>query len=354
MDAQKKATNIVVSGAQPTGTLHVGNYFGSFANWLKLQNDPSLRCFFFIADYHSLTIEYDPAQKRQQIIDLATDLLAMGLDPKKCVLFLQSDVMEHTELGWIFNTVTPMSFLERMTQFKDKSADNAQNVNVGLFDYPVLQAADILLYKADRVPVGRDQVQHVELTRDIARFFNNRFGDAFPEPKPLLTEVPKVRSLTDPLKKMSKSHGERTYIALTDGPDEILAKVKRAMTETTGTLTIDEKALEERLASHVPGSSEEEVLRGHAGVWNLMTLLRSCGRADVAERFLASQPMKYSDLKASVAEAVAAHFADFRARRAELAKDPAAVEAVLAHGAEQARAIARATMEDVRKRIGIR
>ncbi len=353
MESQKKSTNVVVSGAQPTGSLHIGNYFGSFANWLKLQNDPSLKCYFFIADYHSITIDYDPTEKRRQVYDLAVDMLAMGLDPNKCVLFRQSDVMEHTELAWIFNTVTPMAFLERMTQFKDKS-EGSENVNVGLFDYPVLQAADILLYKGDRVPVGRDQVQHVELTRDIARFFNNKFGDYFPESKPLLTEVPKVRSLTDPLKKMSKSHGEKTYIAMTDAPDIILAKVKRAVTEATGTLSMNEKTLEERIALHVSGSSEEEELRGNAGVWNLMTILRSCGRSDVAEKFLAAQPMRYSELKEAVAEAIADHFAGFRTRRAEIAADKENVEAILQRGAEAAREVAKKTMEEVRVKIGIR
>mgnify|MGYP001575707263 CR=1 FL=1 len=221
--ANRAPKPIVVSGIQPSGKLHVGNYVGAVSNWLRLQ-DEGYRCFFFLADYHSITGDYYPEEKRRQTMDLALDLLALGIDPKKCTLFVQSHVPEHTELCWVFNTVTPVSFLERMTQFKDKSADQDKNVNMGLFDYPVLQAADILAYKGELVPVGRDQVQHVELTSDIARFFNNKFGDFFPETKPLLTDVPKLRSLTDPLKKMSKSLGEKSYVALTDGPEAIQEK----------------------------------------------------------------------------------------------------------------------------------
>ncbi|MBI4457996.1 tryptophan--tRNA ligase, partial [Candidatus Uhrbacteria bacterium] len=164
----KKSGHIIVSGIQPSGASHVGTYAGVYRNWLRLQADKTAKRFFMIADYHSITEDYDPAAKRQQILDLATDFLALGLDPKKSTIFAQSDVPEHTELCWIFNTVTPVSFLERMTQFKDKSSRQAANVNMGLFDYPVLQAADILIYMCDRVPVGRDQIQHLELTRDIA------------------------------------------------------------------------------------------------------------------------------------------------------------------------------------------
>jgi len=240
-----------------------------------------------------------------------------------------------------------------MTQYKDKSARQQENVNMGLFDYPVLQAADILMYKGDRVPVGRDQVQHVELTRDVARFFNNKFGRTFPEAEPLLTETPKLKSLTDPLKKMSKSLGERSYIALTDEPEVILAKIKSAVTESTGILTLTEEELEHRLQLHDEAHQDEEALRGQAGVWNLLTLLRLCGDKKEADRILAAQPIKYSELKQLVAKRVADRFADFRRKRKALAAKPEQVWAILADGAKKARSVAKKTMKEVRKTIGL-
>jgi tryptophanyl-tRNA synthetase len=349
-----KKHHVVVSGIQPSGSLHVGNYVGAVQNWLKLQDDARYKCHFFIADYHSITGDYDPDEKREQVLNLAMDLLALGIDPKRSVFFVQSHVPEHTELAWIFNTVTPVSFLERMTQFKDKSANQNKNINMGLFDYPVLQAADILMYMGEMVPVGVDQVQHVELTRDIARFFNNKFGDVFPETKPLLTDMPKLRSLTDPLKKMSKSLGEKSYIALTDEPEEIYDKLKRAVTETTGIMTMTEEELANAMRANDETQGGDETLRGVAGVWNLFALLKAFGYAEEADRILAAQPMKYGELKKLVAQRVAEYFTFFRAERKKIARDPEKVRHILAAGAEEARATAQRTMADVRKIIGIR
>ncbi len=351
--AAKDSRKIVVSGIQPTGKLHIGNYLGAIKNWLELQNNPNYRCFFFIADWHSMTVEYDPAEKRQQIINLTTDLLALGLDPKKCTLFVQSDVIEHAELAWMFNTVTPMSFLERMTQFKDKSRDHKENINVGLFDYPVLQAADILIYRGDLVPVGTDQVQHVELTRDVAGFFNNRFKGNFPSTKPLLTEIPKVRSLAEPTKKMSKSHGDKSCLYLTDSFEEMYEKTKRVPTEATGILSMDERAVEEAIAG-LQDKEPDEKLKGMAGVWNLLQLVRQFGSEDEMDRLIAAQPLKYGELKRLAATRVAEHFAIFRGRRAELSKNPKKVEAILAKGAKTARAEAQKTMKEVRKLVGLK
>ncbi|HTK04293.1 MAG TPA: tryptophan--tRNA ligase [Candidatus Eisenbacteria bacterium] len=351
MAASKKP--VVVSGIQPSGKLHVGNYVGAVRNWLRLQEE-GYRCFFFIADYHSISGDYLPEEKRRQTMDLALDILALGIDPKKCTLFAQSHVPEHTELCWVFNTVTPVAFLERMTQYKDKSAQQATNVNMGIFDYPVLQAADILAYKAEFVPVGRDQVQHVELTRDIGRFFNNKFGQTFPETKPLLTDTPKLRSLTEPLKKMSKSLGEKSYVALTDEPDAITEKLKRAVTETTGILSMTEEELEHAMTLHSGSHDQDEKLRGMAGVWNLLTMLRIFGRPEEADRIMAAQPIKYGDLKKLVAQRIAEHFVMFRAERRKLAADPDKVNAILADGAKKARVVAKKTMEEVRRKIGIR
>jgi tryptophanyl-tRNA synthetase len=254
----------------------------------------------------------------------------------------------------VFNTVTPVSFLERMTQFKDKAAHQMQNVNMGLFDYPVLQAADILMYMGDRVPVGIDQVQHVELTRDIGRFFNNKFGAFFPEVKALLTDTPKLRSITDPLKKMSKSLGDKSLIALSDGPDEIRAKLKRAVTETTGVLSLSEEQLEHKMKVHDEAHADDAGLRGMAGVWNLIAMLRIFGEPGEADRVLAAQPIKYAQLKELVAERIAERFAPFRERKKELEKDPAEVDRLLEDGARRASEVARRTMEEVRRRIGVR
>lgn len=349
--APKKPLTIV-TGIQPSGRSHIGNYAGAYRNMIALQKQAARR-FYFIADYHSLSEDYDPAEKRQQILDLAIDLLAIGVDPKMTTLFVQSDVPEHTELCWIFNTITPVSFLERMTQYKDKAARQAKNVNAALLVYPVLQAADILIYQADRIPVGHDQIQHLELTRDVARFFNNRFGHTFGEPKPLLTETPKIKSLSDPLKKMSKSHGDKSCLYLHDDPDTLYGKLKSAVTESTGILKYSEEELEHRLSLHADAHRDEAELRGQAGVWNLLTILKLVGSEKEAKRIMAGQPIKYGELKKVVAERVADHFADFRNRRAQLAKEPARVKRILADGAKKARREAAKTLKETRRKIGI-
>ncbi len=323
----------ILSGIQPTGPLHVGNYLGSLRNFVRLQNEYPGRCFFMIADFHSITENYDPAEKQTQILELAAEFLAAGLDPKKCTIYVQSHVPEVTELAWIFNTVTPISFLERMTQFKDKSARQKENINVGLFDYPVLQAADILLPKANAVPVGMDQVQHVELTRDIARFFNRKFGDTFAEPKPLLTEIPKVMSLLDPTKKMSKSLAG-SFISLMDEPDEIMKKVKRAVTDT---------AADSKTKS--------------PGVANLFALLEQFAAKDVCDRFEkehAAGTIRYSELKEVLAQSMATYFAAFRKKRAELLAKPTEIKKILAAGAKNMQQVAEKTMNEVRKKVGLR
>lgn len=328
---------LIVSGVQPTGPMHIGNWAGSLRNWIDLQEKHPERCLFFIADYHSMTIEYDPKEKQAQILDLAATLLALGLDSKKSTLFVQSDVPEHTELCWILNTVTPIAEMERMTQYKDKAAHHAKNINMGLLDYPVLQAADIMLYGGTAVPVGQDQVQHVETTRVIARNFNKRFGAVFPEPKALLTETPKVMSLTEPTKKMSKSHGEKSLIALDDEPETILKKMKAVPTEPTGIVT--DAALK---------------TDAFAGVKLLLDLIELCEGKAARKAALAESPVKYGDLKKRAADAVAARFADYRAKKKELLKNPDRIRMVLASGGAKARAHAKQTMEAVLKATGLR
>jgi len=327
---------IIYSAIQPTGQLHLGNYFGALRNFVALQSE--YECYFAIADLHSLTADFNPKEKQNQIMSLAMDYLAIGLDPKKCVLFVQSHVPEVTELAWFFNCITPVKELERMTQFKDKALVQKKNVNMGLFDYPVLQAADILMFKANAVPVGVDQVQHVELSRDTAKRFNSAFGEIFPEPQPLLTESPKIMSLTEPLKKMSKSGGEKSYIALTDGADVVRAKIAKAVTETTG--KIDAKKAEEDA--------------GMRGAFNLLEMLKLLGNKKQYEKFKKEKIISYKELKSAVADEIIEHFELFRRHRKELEKDPAKVKKVLSDGAKVAAKVAEQTMTEVRKKTGIR
>ncbi|MCX6745114.1 MAG: tryptophan--tRNA ligase [Candidatus Parcubacteria bacterium] len=327
-----KTTNqqIILSGIQPTGELHLGNYLGSVKNFVALQDQ--YQCYFFLATYHSITENYDPKEKRRQILDLTASYLAAGLDPKKSVIFNQTDVPECTELAWIFNTLTPVSELERMTQFKDKSAKQAANINMGLFDYPVLQAADILLYHANLIPVGQDQVQHVEITRDISRWFNNKYGQYFVEPKPLLTHIPKVMSLVEPEKKMSKSAGSKHYIALSDEPEVILEKLKGATT----------------------GMGTEDTLP--PGVTNLMTLLAEFGSPQQVEYFngaIKAKTIKYSELKETLAKLISDSFADYRKKKKALLAKPAYLEKVLKDGAKKASKVARKTIAEVKELIGV-
>ncbi|PIZ94393.1 MAG: tryptophan--tRNA ligase [Candidatus Magasanikbacteria bacterium CG_4_10_14_0_2_um_filter_37_12] len=323
---------IIFSGIQPTGNLHIGNYLGAVKNWVELQNNGEYQCYFCIVDYHSLTGDMKAGERHDQIIRTAAELLAAGVDPEKSVFYVQSHVPEHTELAWVFNTVTPISELERMTQFKDKSERQTKNINAGLFTYPVLQAADILLYHANIVPVGVDQFQHVELTRDIARWFNKRYGDYFPEAKALLTEIPKVMSLLEPTKKMSKSLGAGHVIELADELTVIEKKLKKAVTASEG-------------GAKAPG------------VENLLLLLKQFGEEKVYKQFVQAEKdcsIRYGDLKNEVSNAVGNYFVGFRTRRAELLIDHNQIADILARGAKRACEVARSTMEDVRRLVGIR
>jgi len=233
----------ILSGIQPTGELHLGNYLGALKQWIDLQNDHE--CFYMLADLHALTIPQDPKTFRKQVIEKAAEYVAVGLDPKRCTIFAQSDVKEHTELTWIFNTLTPISELERMTQYKDKSKKQQESSNVGLFDYPVLMAADILLYLPEAVPVGHDQIQHVELTRLIARKFNSKYGKIFLEPKPLLVKQgARIMSFKNPKNKMSKSDGPDSYISLFEEPEAIKKKIMSSPTLKKKYSTILKKSLE--------------------------------------------------------------------------------------------------------------
>ncbi|MEK7570427.1 MAG: tryptophan--tRNA ligase [Patescibacteria group bacterium] len=320
----------IISGIQPTGKLHLGNYLGSLKNFVELQNSGKYECFFFIADLHSLTENYDPKQKQADVLEVIATFLALGLDPKKSTLFLQSAIPAHTQLAWIFNTLTPMGELERMTQYKDKASRQKNNVNVGLFTYPLLQAADILIYKPFGVPVGQDQIQHVELARMIARKFNTKYGEVFPEPKEILTPVPKVMSLLEPEKKMSKSLGDQHVLNLTDEPEVLKKKLARAVTATEG------------------GSE-------NPGVENLLTILEQFD-ADKTKAFWqqeADRTIRYSDLKATLTEILDAAFADFRKEHARLLAHPKECEKTLAAGNADAGKVANQTLIEALQKTGL-
>src|SRR3989338_8478612 len=227
----------ILSGIQPTGSIHIGAYLGAISQWKELQTMGE--CIFFIADLHALTVPRDPKTFAQKTLETAAELLASGIDPEKCVIFAQSQVKEHTELAWILNTITPVGELERMTQYKDKSKQFKANINAGLLSYPVLQAADILLYQADSVPVGKDQTQHLELTKTIARKFNQKYGDTFKVPEAITLDIgAKIMSLNDPKKKMSKSMPE-TCLFLFDEPEVIRKKIMTAVTDTGKNIKYD-------------------------------------------------------------------------------------------------------------------
>ncbi len=322
----------IVSGAKPTGEFHIGNYYGATQNWVRLQDD--YECFYFIADYHALTEDWDPETLQRQTLQMILDLLACGIDPERSVIFVQSDLPEHTELGWIFNNLTGFGDLLRMTQFKDKR-DEAEAgegfVSAGLFDYPVLQAADILLYHGQRVPVGEDQLQHVELTRRIARRFNSRFGDYFPEPEPILSEAPRIMSTADPTKKMSKSYGDKHQVGLLEPEDSIREKIKAAVTDVG------------------PRGTEMS-----PGVQNLFTLLKLAAPPAIYARFeedYRKGTLKYEPLKRALFGNLMETLRPIRERRQKLSESDA--KTVRDDGAKRAGKIARETLQRVKQCIGV-
>ena len=328
----------VLSGIQPTAEMHIGNYFGAVRNWVALQH--THECIYCVVDLHAITMPYEPARLRTNTERMVIDLLACGIDPNKAILFIQSLVPEHAELCWILSCLTPFGDLRRMTQFKDKSEvlegqDSTQFVSAALFSYPVLQAADILVYRAQFVPVGKDQEQHLELSRELARRFNNQFGaDFFPEPAPLFTETPKVMSLADPTKKMSKSLGERHYIGLFEEEQSIRGKVKSAVTDS--------------------GETPEGQMS--PGVANLFELLKASGKTDQASELLKDYEigkLQYRVLKETVADAIVELTSTLKARRHEIAADPETVNSQVREMSDKARTLARDTMKEVRRMIGL-
>jgi tryptophanyl-tRNA synthetase len=323
----------IFSGIQPTGSKHLGNYIGAIRQYVEGQDrgDPAIYC---IVDLHALTVPWDPAGLRESVYDTTAILLAAGLDPERCILFRQSDVREHTELTWYLAAVTAHGDLNRMTQFKDKSAKQRELVSAGLFFYPVLMAADVLAYRGQEVPVGHDQLQHVELMREIARRFNERFGEILLVPDARIPEVgARIMDLQEPTSKMSTTGGtDAGTVLVLDDPKAVTKKIKSAVTD-----------------------SGSEVKRGDGkeGIENLIQILavaRGISEDEVEREFEGSG---YGDFKGAVAEAVVDFLAPVRERYEELRPDEAALEDALAAGAEKARAIASETLADVRSAIGV-
>lgn len=316
---------IIFSGIQPSGVVHLGNYLGAMKNWAKLQEGNE--AIFCVVDLHAITVDYPKEEMSSRIINAAKDILASGVDPEKSTIFLQSDIKEHTELAWLLNTITTMGELNRMTQYKDKTEKHEERV--GLFDYPVLMAADIMIYSAEGVPVGEDQVQHVELCRDIVRRFNAKFGQTFVEPKPLLTEAKRVMSLNSP-KKMSKSDAPNSYIALTDEPEVIRKKISSAVTD-------DGKA--------------EEI---SPNTLNLIGLYGELASKEEADQYLAQRKagtIKYSEFKPALAEAIIKELEPFQKRRAEISDED--IKKIFADGAAKLKPQAEKMLSDVKTKMGL-
>jgi tryptophanyl-tRNA synthetase len=324
---------VIFSGIQPTGRKHLGNHIGAIVQYVEGQDraDPSIYC---IVDLHAITVEYDPAGLRERVYDTTATLIAAGLDPDRCILFRQGDVHEHTELTWLLSSVTALGELNRMHQFRDKSVAQRQLVSAGLLMYPVLQAADVLAYRAHEVPVGEDQREHLELMRDIARRFNERFGETLVVPEHRIPQVgARVRDLQEPERKMSTTGGsEQGTVYVLDDPDTIRRKFKRAVTD-----------------------SGTDVRRGDGkpGISNLIEILavaRDVGPEEVERSF---EGLRYGDFKTAVGDEVAEWLAPVRERYAELRGDDAALEGILEAGADMARAIAATTLADVREAMGV-
>ena len=322
---------VLFSGMQATGSLTLGNYLGALKNWVTLSDE--YECFYSVVDMHSITIRQDPAELRRRARALLTLYIAAGLDPEKNCIYYQSHVSGHAELAWILNCFTYMGELNRMTQFKDKAAKHADNINAGLFTYPVLMAADILLYQADVVPVGIDQMQHLELTRDIAQRFNAIYGDVFTIPEAYIGKTgAKIMSLQDPLKKMSKSdENPNGSIYLMDDPDAIRRKCKRAVTDSEGVVLYRDE---------------------QPGLKNLLNIYCACTDKTPQEAVKEFENCGYGQLKEAVGEAVVSVLTPLQQRVKELEKDKAYIDGVIKNNAEKASYFSTKTLRKVQKKVG--
>lgn len=323
---------VLISGIQPSGKLHIGNYLGALKNFVDLQNSGKYQCYFFIADLHSLSEDFNHEEKREQILNLTADFLASGLDPKRSIIFQQSRIPAHSELASILYPITPIGELERMTQYKDKVAHQKENINAGLFNYPVLMAADILLYGTEFVPVGDDQDQHLEITRTLARKFNAKFGKTFVEPKAVHTKNPRVMSLANPQKKMSKSQPE-SCLFIDDSPGEIRDKIRRAVTDSGSEIKYDKK--------------------NKPAISNLLEIYSSLSNKPIKDLERKFSSSNYSEFKNDLAELISDYFADFRRRKSVLIKDKEKLASTLANGSGKARKVANKKITEAKARVGL-
>ncbi|MBM74534.1 MAG: tryptophan--tRNA ligase [Proteobacteria bacterium] len=324
---------IVLSGIQPSGQLGIGNYLGALKNWVSMQDD--FECIFLIVDLHALTVQQVPAELRKTCLSFAAQYIACGIDPQKSTMVIQSHIPQHAELNWVLNTMTYMGELNRMTQFKDKSKRHNTNINAGLFTYPVLMAADILLYQAAAVPVGADQKQHLELARDLAQRFNNRYSETFVVPEPYIPKVgARIMSLQEPTKKMSKSDANpNNMVSLLDPPELIVKKFKRAVTDSDTEVRFD--------------------VENKPGVSNLLSIHSAFSGESIATLEQHFEGKMYGHLKAECADVVVEGLRPIQERYAELMGDKSQLEDILALGAQSAFRRARKTMSKVYKKIGL-
>ncbi len=320
------------SAVQPSGILTLGNYIGAIKNWRDLIDQYD--CIYALADLHTLTVKQVPAELRAHSYELAALYIACGIDPQKCILFVQSHVSAHAELAWILNTITYPGELQRMTQFKDKSRSHADNVNMGLMDYPVLMASDILLYQANLVPVGADQKQHLEITRDIAIRFNGRYSDTFTVPEPYIAKAgAKIMSLQDPEKKMSKSDPNvNSFISMNDDRDTIIRKFKRAVTDSDNKIVFSEDK---------------------PGISNLLTIYSVASGKSISDAEKEFEGMGYGDFKMAVGESVADLIDPIRTEKERILSDKGYLDSIFSNGAQQAERIANKTLSKVYRKVGL-
>jgi tryptophanyl-tRNA synthetase len=326
-----KNKKIVVSGLKPSGTLHIGNYLGVIKKAVELQNSSKYQCFYFIADYHSLTVNFTPQEKKEEIFNMIIDTLACGIDPSKSIFFVQSHILEHANLAWIFNNLVSTGRLSNMIEYKEKIQEG-HTPNAGLFDYPVLMSADILLYNADFVPVGEDQLQHLELTRDIARAFNARFGKTFKEPKAILTKIPRVMSLNNPNKKMSKTLPQGC-LYLSDPPEIIYKKIKSAVTDSEPILSYDHE--------------------NRPAISNLILIyseFSGISPQNVVKKF---KNKGYFEFKNELAEVVLKALKPIQEKRNELLKNKKGVMKILETGAKKAKETAKINFQKIKEKVGL-
>ena len=324
--------NKVFSGIRPSGKLHLGNYLGAIKNWIELQ-DKADQAIFAVVDYHGITTPFDPKIYHEQVMDVVLDYLAAGVDPDKALLIRQSKVPQHTELAWIFNTITPVSWLDRLPTYKEQLAKSPKYNHMGLLDYPVLMAADILIYKSNFVPVGEDQMPHIDLANEIAKKFNSMFGQTFEPVKAHLAPGARIMSLQDPTKKMSKTGDDG--IALSDSPDEIRKKIKKATTDSGKEVTYD-----------------EDKKPGIANLMEIYTLLDP-NIKNLKQIETMYEGKSYAEFKSDLAEVVVSFLKPFQSRYAELKKNPDHVMSILIKSEEKARELASTTLDEVKKKIGL-